>query len=229
MPAMKGKLGETEVVQLVSLVRNFRHGRQVVRDEPEDDEDPSQATEPKNVTSLPSARRTRSSISLAGNKRIRESPETGRGHLPPILRRLPRRRWSWKRSARQMPWIPDFASPVWQQRRSDPERTTTILEGKGTAMPTFRGKLNEGQLRDLLAHLRMFAPNAHLGDKRAPDRFQAAISAVEKRDGRSQTAIPRSFDQPPRLCEDDVAVVLARSTLSRQLQRRSCTRCGVTS
>jgi mono/diheme cytochrome c family protein len=58
----------------------------------------------------------------------------------------------------QVPGIPDFASQVWQRRRSDRQIATTIREGKGTAMPTFGDKLNEAQVRDLLAHLRSFAP-----------------------------------------------------------------------
>ena len=36
--------------------------------------------------------------------------------------------------------------------------TTAILEGKGTVMPAFRGKLNEAQIRDLVTYLRAFAP-----------------------------------------------------------------------
>ena len=58
----------------------------------------------------------------------------------------------------QTPSIPDFTSPVWQQRRRPPELTIAILEGKGTAMPAFRGKLNEAQTRDLVTYLRVFAP-----------------------------------------------------------------------
>ena len=56
------------------------------------------------------------------------------------------------------PSIPDFTSQVWQQRRRPPELTIAILEGKGTAMPAFRGKLNEAQIRDLVTYLRVFAP-----------------------------------------------------------------------
>jgi mono/diheme cytochrome c family protein len=58
----------------------------------------------------------------------------------------------------QTPSIPDFTSQVWQQRRRPPELTIAILEGKGTAMPAFRGKLNEAQIRDLVTYLRVFAP-----------------------------------------------------------------------
>ena len=58
----------------------------------------------------------------------------------------------------QPPSIPDFTSQVWQQRRRPPELTIAILEGKGTAMPAFRGKLNEAQIRDLVTYLRVFAP-----------------------------------------------------------------------
>jgi mono/diheme cytochrome c family protein len=50
MPAMKGKLAETDVVQLVALVRNFRGGQQLVPDEPEDEKKSAKSSERKNKT-----------------------------------------------------------------------------------------------------------------------------------------------------------------------------------
>ncbi len=53
MPAMKGKLGETEVVQLVSLIRNFDGGRQFVPDEQENAGLHANPTNPKSMKPLP--------------------------------------------------------------------------------------------------------------------------------------------------------------------------------
>jgi hypothetical protein len=58
----------------------------------------------------------------------------------------------------QLPRIPDFASADWQNGRSDAELTVSILEGKGTNMPSFRGKLGEDQAHDLVTHIRSIAP-----------------------------------------------------------------------
>jgi hypothetical protein len=57
------------------------------------------------------------------------------------------------------PQIPDFASPLWQQLRGDAELAASILEGKGAAMPAFGGRLPAAQARELVAHLRSFAPS----------------------------------------------------------------------
>ena len=49
---------------------------------------------------------------------------------------------------------PDFTSRSWHGRRSDSQLLVSILEGKGRGMPAYRGKLSEGQARDLVAYLR---------------------------------------------------------------------------
>jgi hypothetical protein len=57
-----------------------------------------------------------------------------------------------------MPWLPDFTAPDWHQRRSDAQLTASVLEGNGTAMPAFSGKLGEPQARELVAYLRSLVP-----------------------------------------------------------------------
>jgi hypothetical protein len=95
-----------------------------------------------------------------------------------------------------MPGIPDFASAVWHQRRSDRQIATTIREGKGTAMPTFGGKLNEAQVRDILAHLRTFAPLATSATIEQPSDFKRRFQQLKnemgdlKRQYRELTAKP---------------------------------------
>jgi mono/diheme cytochrome c family protein len=161
MPAMKGKLGEADVAQLVSLIRNFRGGQQVVPDEPEDEKSPAKPSERRNKTAhedgvvhlpLPD--------SPALNAHVNQPADAGRGIFQRFCKSChgPDGRGTTLRD--QTPSIPDFTSQVWQQRRSPPQLTTTILEGKGTVMPAFRGKLNEAQIRDLVTYLRAFAPQS---------------------------------------------------------------------
>jgi mono/diheme cytochrome c family protein len=159
MPKMKGKLGETEVVQLVSLVRNFRGGQQVVPDEPEDEKNSAKSSEPKNKTSRENGVvQIPQPDSPAINAHVNQQADAGRGIFERFCKSCHGSDGRGTTLRDQTPSIPDFTSPVWQQRRSPPVLTTTILEGKGTVMPAFRGKLNEAQIRDLVTYLRAFAP-----------------------------------------------------------------------
>ena len=114
MPAMKGKLGEPEVVQLVSLVRNFRDRRQVVRDEPEDEEDFSKRTEPEKPASLPTSRpHSGQSVVQATSAPVNPQSEAGRGLYLRFCVACHEADGHGSAVRAQMPAIPDFGSPVW--------------------------------------------------------------------------------------------------------------------
>lgn len=51
------------------------------------------------------------------------------------------------------PEAPDFRSRAWQRARSDTELLVTILEGKGTRMPAFAGRISEQETRELQMEL----------------------------------------------------------------------------
>jgi mono/diheme cytochrome c family protein len=143
MPAMKDKLGPMEVVLLVTLVRNFRDGEQVVPDKPEDQEQPSTPPGPRRLAEL--TRPVARSDAIPGLfQRFCSSCHAADGHGNAMRA--------------EMPWFPDFTAPDWHQRRSDAQLTASVLEGKGTAMPAFSGKLGEPQVRELVAYLRSFVP-----------------------------------------------------------------------
>jgi mono/diheme cytochrome c family protein len=57
-----------------------------------------------------------------------------------------------------LPQIPDFTSGGWQARRSDAQLAVSILEGKGTRMPAFHGKIDEDKAEDLVSLIRTFDP-----------------------------------------------------------------------
>jgi mono/diheme cytochrome c family protein len=57
-----------------------------------------------------------------------------------------------------MPDIPDFTSRAWQEGVGTPQLLGSILDGKGTLMPAFRGRVNEEQAKDLAAYIRAFGP-----------------------------------------------------------------------
>jgi uncharacterized membrane protein len=63
-----------------------------------------------------------------------------------------------KPGRRLFPEVPDFTKPSWQRRRSDAQLLASILDGKGEGMPPVRSKISAKQARDLVAHVRAFAP-----------------------------------------------------------------------
>jgi mono/diheme cytochrome c family protein len=161
MPAKKDKLSPKDLVLLVNLLRDFQGGKQVVPAEPEGQEEPSRRTEPQTSAkpAEPGAGATRPA-----------SRSTSESKVPPseAIRGLFQRTCTACHGADgrgtalrvQFPRIPDFASTKWQEGRSDAQLTASILEGKGKAMPAFGGKLGEVQVRELVTHLRSFAPAA---------------------------------------------------------------------
>jgi mono/diheme cytochrome c family protein len=53
----------------------------------------------------------------------------------------------WRDNGRR---IPNFTSATWQKTRSDAQLLVSILEGKGTHMPAFSGRLRQEQARNLV-------------------------------------------------------------------------------
>jgi mono/diheme cytochrome c family protein/uncharacterized membrane protein len=56
------------------------------------------------------------------------------------------------------PEIPDFTKGTWQRGRSNAQLLVSILDGKGSGMPTLRGKINKSQANDLVKYVRTFSP-----------------------------------------------------------------------
>ncbi len=50
--------------------------------------------------------------------------------------------------------IPNFRNHKWQTSRSDTQLLVSILDGKGKHMPSFRGKLSDGEAREIVAQIR---------------------------------------------------------------------------
>src|SRR5262245_61637047 len=52
---------------------------------------------------------------------------------------------------------PDFTRRSWHEQKRDAELIVSILDGKGTVMPSFNGKVNQAQAKELVSYLRAFA------------------------------------------------------------------------
>jgi mono/diheme cytochrome c family protein len=67
------------------------------------------------------------------------------------------------------PNAPDFTDPKWQHSRTTTHLVVSILEGKGTRMPAFGGKLSRGQARQLAVYVRSLSPEAATATDGADD------------------------------------------------------------
>jgi mono/diheme cytochrome c family protein len=54
--------------------------------------------------------------------------------------------------------IPNFSSHKWQTSRSDTQLLESILNGKGSHMPSFRGKLSDKEAREMVSQIRALDP-----------------------------------------------------------------------
>jgi mono/diheme cytochrome c family protein len=158
MPAMKARLGPGDAVLLVSLVRNFRGGGQVVPDGPDEHEGPSTPPESQEATEPPGPdpRPARAVPRIASDSAVPGS-ETGRSIFQRFCLSCHGADGHGSEMRALTPRPQDFASPDWQSKRCDPQLTASILEGRGAAMPSFGSRLSEAQAREVLAYVRSFA------------------------------------------------------------------------
>lgn len=149
MRPMKQKLVSAEVQQLVSFVRGFREGKQVVPDEGETTApaEPAAAapTAPGPAVPAPVAQES-------------PRPDHGRRLFQQFCTRCHRPDGAGAAKHEDVAAIPNFTDPAWQVKRSDAQLVAIILEGKGTRMPAFRGHLGDREARDLVALIRAFNP-----------------------------------------------------------------------
>ncbi|MFI5455658.1 MAG: cytochrome c [Isosphaerales bacterium] len=154
MPRMKRKLGSVDVKKMVSFVRAFQGGKQVVDDEPEPPAAPLQPTGGTTSTDVHSQSLERSPTTQR-DENIREGSRLfqrfcARCHGPDG-------RGTGQRE--NLPRLPDFTRRAWQEGRRDPQLVVSVLDGKGVGMPSFQGKVAREQARELVAFIRSFAPS----------------------------------------------------------------------
>lgn len=171
MPAMKDKLSPAEAQQMVDYVRAFRGGKHVVKVEPQPSVVPSPPSKPAVVPSPkpPPAGQPKTTPSPKLAARVRVATGLYRQYC--LICHGRQGRGSPMRDS--MPVIPDFTGRTWQKEATNPQIVVTILDGKGTLMPSFRGRVSEEQARDLAAYIRAFGP-----ERQAPP---AAASEFDQR------------------------------------------------
>jgi mono/diheme cytochrome c family protein len=76
--------------------------------------------------------------------------------------------------------IPDFTRAAFHQVRTDAELRVSILEGKGTRMPPFAGKVSEEQSRDLVRLIRSANPERATTDPADATKLEGRFAELEK-------------------------------------------------
>jgi ubiquinol-cytochrome c reductase cytochrome b subunit len=190
MTPMKDKLGQTDVRDMIKLVRAFGKGKVV---EPESEDLPEgPGAEPKIVKEV--------------KKPLPKKPP------PPSAEEAARRRLA-TRQYRQycltchgsdgkglamkadMPTIPDFSVRAWQASVSNDQLTASILDSKGQ-MPGFRAYVSEEQAQNLTAYVRQFGPELPPPEEGDSD-FEKRFREVQAHWYEMQRQL-RELSKPPR-------------------------------
>jgi mono/diheme cytochrome c family protein len=82
----------------------------------------------------------------------------------------------------QSPQMPDFTRARWHARHDDTQLFVSILEGKGSKMPSFRGRVSEDEAKELVSLIRTFDPSydpAKAGGTLSGDDFSRRFRELE--------------------------------------------------
>lgn len=94
----------------------------------------------------------------------------------------------------QIPRIPDFTNPTWQKQNTDHKVAVSIRDGKGTSMPAHRGRISDGQARDLVAYIRAFGPRElRTISRRRGSTISQGRASTSITGRRSETEFEKSF------------------------------------
>jgi mono/diheme cytochrome c family protein len=78
------------------------------------------------------------------------------------------------------PHAPDFTDPRWQQSRTGSALVVSILDGKGTQMPAFGGRLSDAEVREVVAYIRSFGPATPTTAETSADDFETRFRELEE-------------------------------------------------
>jgi quinol-cytochrome oxidoreductase complex cytochrome b subunit/mono/diheme cytochrome c family protein len=194
MLPMKDKLGGTDVDQMVAYVQAFQGGRQSVGVEPKRLLIPPALEQPTVASTSPSTPNQPRTIAPGAENavRIRAASVLFREYC--LSCHGPDGRGTEIRS--RMPDIPDFTSRPWQEVHNNPQLTVSILDGKGSLMPAFRGRVSDDRARDLVAYLRAFNPVPMPVSQVPANEFEERFRQLEDQWNRLQKELKESA--PPK-------------------------------
>jgi quinol-cytochrome oxidoreductase complex cytochrome b subunit/mono/diheme cytochrome c family protein len=174
----KDRLGGTDVQRMVAYLRFFQAGKQVVKVQPE----PLEASLPEGPPLFTPARDEKPLVppSISSGEtsaRIRVATNLYRNYC--ITCHGPGGKGTPMRNS--MPRIPDFSDRSWQESHRDPQFVVSILNGKGSLMPAFHGRVSGDQARDLVAYLRALGPPRPTGSEPPANDFANQFEQLQQR------------------------------------------------
>jgi ubiquinol-cytochrome c reductase cytochrome b subunit len=174
MMPMKDKLSPADAERMVAYVRAFQGGKQVTRVEapkPRPAPPPQPRVAVTTPRRAPGARRPAPAPSAEEIARLQAAAGLYRQYCL-VCHGAEGRGLQMRPS---MPAIPDFTGRTWQEEATAPRLAASILNGKGTLMPAFSGRVGDDQAQDLAAYVRAFGP------VRSAAKPAAGASDFEKR------------------------------------------------
>jgi mono/diheme cytochrome c family protein len=193
MPKWKGRLGSVNVMAMVAFVRGFQGGKQVVEDEdaPEPEADQSR----RGGANAPSP--AQAAIPAAASRPVKASAAATR-MFQRFCARCHGANGKGENVRDTLPIIPDFTRSAWHARRSNAQLVVSVLDGKGSQMPAFRGKATTEQIRELITVVRGFNPDKAAQPLPASDGFEAGfLELVKEFEGLRQQAKAISGSSAP--------------------------------
>jgi len=181
MPPLKNKLSPGEADQAVAYVRAFSGGKQETSIEPSKLPIPATTSQPRvetgpGVSRLPPpVTKPRTPTPAISTQEMGERTRAATGLYRQYCLICHGTDGKGQEIKASMPTIPDLASRKWHESVSDAQLVASILDGKGTLMPAFRGRVSDEQARDLVAYTRAF------GGGRAAPAATPADTDFEKR------------------------------------------------
>jgi mono/diheme cytochrome c family protein len=77
-------------------------------------------------------------------------------------------------------YIPNFAHTAWHRKRQDGQLLSSILDGKGSHMPAFDGKLSRQEAQHLVSYVRAFGAEAKPPAELPPTDFDRRFRQLEE-------------------------------------------------
>ncbi len=180
MLPMKDKLAlaHIDVKAMVAFMRAFQSGKQVVAAAPAVSAGAPGAQAPSPVTGVPafSPLATASTASPATSAKARAGSAIFMMNCIPC--HGPDGRGTAVRPA--MPVIPDFTNREWQTSHQTAQLSLSILEGKGTLMPAWRGRVSPVQAGELIAFIRTFGPPDLALNESSQGSFEERFRQLQK-------------------------------------------------
>jgi mono/diheme cytochrome c family protein len=207
MLPMKGKLTPVEVDQSVAYIRGFREGKQVVQLEPQAPLVPPPPAQPAVVEApKPVGPVVRFPGTSPERKKAVPAAETAETAARLRIATGMYRQYCLtchgadgrgQEMKASMPTMPDFTNRGWQEGVNNPQLMLSILDGKGTLMPAFRGRVAEDQAQDLVAYVRAFGPLRITQPEAAAGDFEERFRELRDQWYELQRQLEELSKQPP--------------------------------